>query len=89
MMRDLYVRLFSSGETMGTDQLEEPQPPLEQKNGQRRMEKKASALNKNSPGNMSLPSAILFEISSKMTIFETTGQTPNIQSCVNPSSNFC
>ena len=58
---------------MGRDQQEEPQPPLEQKNSQRHLEKKASALNKNSPGNLSLPYAILFEISSKMTIFETTG----------------
>ena len=74
---------------MGTDKKKEPQPllELEHQDGQRRTEKNAS--NKNSPGNLSLPSAILFEISSKMTIFETTGQRPIIESCVNPSSNFC
>ena len=60
---------------MGTDKKKEPQPllELEHQDGQRRMEKNAS--NKNSPGNLSLPSAILLQTSSKMTTLETTGQT--------------
>ena len=76
---------------MGTDEPEEPQPPLEQKhqNGQRLMEKKASTPNKNSPWNPLLPSAFLFEIRPKLTILATTGQRPSIQRCANPSSNFC
>ena len=89
-MRALYVRLLSSGQTRGTDKPEEPKPPLEQEhqNGQRLMEKKASTSNKNSPGTTSLPSAILLDIRPKLTIPETTGQRPNIQSYANPSSNF-
>ena len=76
-MRDLYFCLISSGENMGTDKKKEPQPllELEHQDGQRRMEKNASASNKNSPGNLSLPSAILLQTSSKMTTLETTGQT--------------
>ena len=85
-MRDLYARLFTSGETAETEEPEEPQPPLEQEQPSKRskgeelklwrMEKKASTSNKNSPGNLSSPSAILLEIKREMTILETTGQRP-------------
>ena len=90
-MRALYVRLLSSVETSGTDKPRKPQLPSEQENqnGQRLLEKKPSISNKNSPGNPSLPSAILCEIRLKLTFLETTGQRPNIQNCASPSSNFC
>ena len=86
-MKDLYVRLFSSSESMGA---EEPQPSTstseeqEQPSKKSKVEelkaflekKKASAKEKNSVGNLSSSSAILLEIRREMTIFETTGQRP-------------